>query len=222
MTSSWVVVVVRWAIAALGAGTLIDAILVAQTASGTAATVDFLSSVTAQSNIISVVVFALAGATALRRRAVTRGDRRAVPRRGVDLLRAVAVATLVGMSVLFLFIYGPTVFADPGQVNTASLLLHVVIPVLAVVEWLVFPPEQRLDVRGILLVLVFPIVWFAFTFIRGAATGHYVYEFLDPANAAGVQGVLAMTVLIVMIFFLAGVVVFLVQRSQRVRRSGLG
>jgi len=221
LASNRVVAFSRWAIAATGAVTVAVATYTAQASSGRAATEDFLSSVTAQTNILSVVAFAIAGAHAWRRggRAPGRAGERAQDvhaRRAarVALMRTVNVATLVGMSVLFLGIYGPVVIADPAQLNPTSVLLHVVIPALAVIEWVVFPSESRAAVRGVLLVMVYPVLWFVFTNVRGAFTGRYVYEFLDPSGSSGVQGAVAMTVLILASFFLVGVLVFVTQRSR--------
>ncbi len=224
MASHQVVAFSRWVIAATGAVTVGIAIHTAQTASGFEATADFLSSVTAQTNILSIVAFAIAGAHAWR------GGRRAVGRAGgrgqgaharraarIALMRGVNVATLVSMSLLFLGIYGPVVITDPAQLNPTSVLLHVVIPALAVVEWIVFSPERRAPVGGALLVLVFPVLWFVFTNVRGAFTGQYVYEFLDPVGPAGPARAVAMTVLIISCFFLVGVAVFFTQRSHERR-----
>lgn len=136
-------------------------------------------------------------------------------------MRAVNVATLLSMSMLFLGIYGPVVLADPSQLNPTSVLLHVVVPVLAVVDWFAFPPPRRVDLRAVFLVLVFPCVWFVYTFIRGTFTGRYVYEFLDPSGPAGIRGVSAMTVLIVACFFLIGVGVFVTQRSRERSKAAL-
>jgi hypothetical protein len=229
-----VVVFVRWGIAAVGAVALADAIVVAQLSAGSAATGDFLSSVTALTNILSVIVFLIAGADAWRRSprtgridtnrrprtALSRGSReRHVSR--IALMRALNVATLVSMSVLFQSIYGPVVVADPAQLNLTSGVLHVVVPAVAIVDWYVFPAAWRADIRGVFLVLVFPCVWFVYTFVRGSLTGRYVYEFLDPAGPSGVQGAVAMTVLIISCFFLVGVAVFLTQRSRHLRPTSL-
>lgn len=227
MASRLAVATFRWVIAATGAVALADAIIVAQTSSGSAATADFLSSVTALTNILSVVVFAVAGADARRSgaQATAPGLRRGAhgartadvrARRGarIALVRALNVATLVSMSVLFVGIYGPVVVTDPAQLNATSVVLHLVIPILAVVDWFVFPAERRAPVRGVFLVLVFPCVWFVYSFVRGALTRRYVYEFLDPSGPSGVEGVAAMTVLIISSFFLVGAAVFSFQRSR--------
>lgn len=231
MASRVAVAGLRWGIAVTGAVALADAIVVAQTSSGSAATADFLSSVTALTNILSVIAFAVAGADARRGDSRTgdpglrRGPHRprvadARVRRAtrIAMMRALNVATLVSMSVLFLTIYGPVVVTDPAQLNLTSVVLHVVVPVLTVVEWFVFPAESRAPLRGVFLVLVFPCLWFVYSFIRGALTGRYVYEFLDPSGPSGVQGVVAMTVLIITCFFLVGAAVFLTQRSRGIRR----
>lgn len=63
----------------------------------------------------------------------------------------------------------------------ADMILHTVVPVMAVVTWLCFGPRGPASRRIALLSLVFPIAWLAFTLIRGAATGWYPYPFIDVA-----------------------------------------
>ena len=66
-----------------------------------------------------------------------------------------------------------------------DVLLHVVVPILAVLGWLLFGPRPRVTLRIIRLSLVWPITWVIVTFAIGAVTGWYPYLFLD----VGVRGV---------------------------------
>ncbi|MDY0914606.1 Pr6Pr family membrane protein [Rathayibacter festucae] len=222
MRAHRVIALLRWGTALLGAVVVVDAIAVARISAGTPATIDFLSSVTALSNILSIVVLAIAGAAAWRspERTGRRSKPRAVPHaRGLTLLRGVNAATLTSMSALFLVIYGPAVLGDPSQLNPNTIVLHLVIPVLGLLDWLLRPGPVPFPRAAFWLVLVFPVLWFAYTAVRGALTSRYVYEFLDPAGEGAGGTALAMTAFIVSMFFLIGVAVLSVQR-RRVTRTG--
>ena len=61
-------------------------------------------------------------------------------------------------------------------------MLHKLFPVIVVLDWLIDPPVTRLTFRQALVWLVYPLIWTAFTIVRGAIDGWYPYPFLDPAN----------------------------------------
>ena len=65
-------------------------------------------------------------------------------------------------------------------------LLHVVVPLLAVIGWLFFGPRPRVTIRVILLGLVWPARWLAYTLVRGV-TGWYPYPFLDVDAQGGAR-----------------------------------
>ena len=68
-------------------------------------------------------------------------------------------------------------------------VLHRVLPLVLMLDWLIDPPTTRLNWRRALWWLAYPAVWLAYTMIRGALTGRYPYPFLDPAN--GGYGIVA-------------------------------
>lgn len=214
---------VRWAVAALGAVVVLYAVVVAQTQVGSDATADFLSSVTALTNILSVVAFAIAGRSAWR--SARSGGRRSAAAHGesraITAMRTLNAATLLSMSGLFLVIYGPAVLGDPAQLNPSTVVLHVLVPALALVELLAVPGPRPVDLRLVWAVMVFPVGWFAYTFARGALTSRYVYEFLDPELSGGERIIVGMTVLILSIFFLMGVAILSLQRWRTAVRSPL-
>jgi len=58
-------------------------------------------------------------------------------------------------------------------------LVHTVVPILAVVGWLMFGPRGATSARIATLSVLFPFSWLAFTLIRGAVVHWYPYTFID-------------------------------------------
>jgi len=83
---------------------------------------------------------------------------------------------------------GPGYVSDIGFPNE---ILHVVIPVYLVLDWIFTPHHTRVPWSGLWIGLIYPIVWVSFSFGRGAITGWYPYDFLDPRGPAGWAGVMA-------------------------------
>lgn len=83
--------------------------------------------------------------------------------------------------------------AEPGAfVSTVPFpneVLHVVIPVYLVVDWILSPHGAALPWRSMAIGLVYPLAWLGGTLVRGDLTGWYPYAFLNPTSAAGWSGV---------------------------------
>jgi hypothetical protein len=106
--------------------------------------------------------------------------------------RVLRLTSLVGITVtgvVHWFLLRPLLDLS-GADYVADKLLHVVVPLLAVVGWVAFGPRGRVRGRDILGALVFPVAWLVYTLVRGAATGFYPYPFLD----VGEQGYAAVAV----------------------------
>jgi len=64
----------------------------------------------------------------------------------------------------------------------SNQLVHTVVPVMAVVGWLLFGPRGGTS-RGLAVwSLAFPILWLAFTLVRGAVVHWYPYPFIDVTS----------------------------------------
>jgi hypothetical protein len=61
-------------------------------------------------------------------------------------------------------------------------LLHVLIPLLSVLYWLIFVPKAGLQWKSTLSWLVYPVVYFLAVLIRGALSGFYPYPFFDVSK----------------------------------------
>jgi len=98
-----------------------------------------------------------------------------------------------------------------------NIVLHYVMPVAIVLDWLLQPPASVLKARHLALALAFPAAYLVYTLLRGGATGWYPYPFLNPANVGGYGGVAAYALGIFAAYLLAGSA--LLAAGNRLHRS---
>jgi hypothetical protein len=78
--------------------------------------------------------------------------------------------------------------------------VHIVVPTLVVLGWLVFGPRRRISMRVVLLGLIWPLVWLGYTLAVGAMTGWYPYFFLDVRESgAGAVALYCVAILILLL-----------------------
>lgn len=94
---------------------------------------------------------------------------------------------LRGMAVVYMTVVG-LVFAillrnvDLGALRPwINVLLHYVMPVAMVADWLLRPGPAPRDARHWLLVPAFPLAYLIYLLARGEVVGWYPYPFLNPA-----------------------------------------
>src|SRR5258708_2975141 len=93
---------------------------------------------------------------------------------------AIAAYIIIVMTIVYFVLRHLTDLQ--GWNFVADLLLHYVMPVLFVIDWLFLVPKQSLTVNDTLGWLVFPIIYLVWTFIHGAFSGFYPYPFLNDAE----------------------------------------
>jgi len=135
---------------------------------------EYFSYFTIQSGLINIVVFAVGGVMALR-----------LPRDTV-LFTSVRAATLA-YAVVTAGVYNLLLRGIPYEgfvgLQWPNEVLHVWIPIVIVLDWLLSPGRPALPWSTLRLALVFPIGWLVYTLVRGGVTGIYPYPFIDPATA---------------------------------------
>lgn len=98
----------------------------------------------------------------------------------LDIVRGGAVVYMAVTGIVFtLLLSGTDVDTAIPWVNT---VVHELMPMVLVVDWLLATPVGRLTIRQGLTWLSFPLVWIVYTLIRGAISGLYPYPFLNPVN----------------------------------------
>ena len=147
----------------------IAAQLLQSASAGVLVPINFVSYFTIQSNVIGIAVF-LVGALRWRGPATP----------GWELVRGASALNLTVTYVVFaLLISNTDVDVALPWVNT---VVHTVFPLAVIADWLIDPPASPITWARSLWWLAYPLLWLAYTMVRGALATWYPYPFLDPAN----------------------------------------
>lgn len=162
---------------------------------------NFFSFFTVDSNLLSAAVL-LIGAVALARS----------PREGrwLTLLRLASTSYMTVTLIVYNLLLRGIQLPEGETLWWSNEILHVVGPAFVVLDWLFAPGRNRLGFRDIWLVVIFPVVWAAYTLIRGVfvvdvQTGQpwYPYPFLNPGISPNGYLSVAFYVLLITGIFLA-------------------
>jgi uncharacterized membrane protein len=126
----------------------------------------FIAYFTIQSNLLVLVT-----TTVLARQPAYDGPRWRV-------LRTAAMTGIIVTGLVHWFLLRPLLHLH-GADYVADKLLHLVVPILAVVGWLLVGPRPRMSWASSLRASVWPLAWLAVILVEGGATGWYPYPFLD-------------------------------------------
>ncbi len=166
-------------------------------------TVDFFSYFTIQSNLIAVGVLLW---TALKPAEQCNPLSR-------DLLRGASVLYLSVTGIVFsLLLSGLPLVTVPF----ANIVLHKLMPVVIVADWLIDPPSPALSFnKAVLPLMAYPLIWLAYTIIRGALIEWYPYPFLNPAKAGGYGNIMFYIMIILLgAVFLIWLLVWIGQKTR--------
>lgn len=129
---------------------------------------NFFSFFTVESNIIAVVALFISALYAWR------GN---LPR-WVHYLRGAATIYMTVTGITY------SLLLRNVEVDTAvpwvNLVLHYIIPIVMIVDWLIDLPPFRIRVGQAMIWLLYPILYLAYSLIRGPIVDWYPYPFLDP------------------------------------------
>ena len=88
-----------------------------------------------------------------------------------------------------------------GADYVADKLLHMVVPVLAIIGWALFGPRPRVERSAQIWSIAWPLAYLGYVLVVGAASGWYPYPFLD-VDEKGWGHVLGAAVGITVLFLL--------------------
>jgi hypothetical protein len=142
--------------------------------------VNFFSYFTILANLFVAIVL-IAGAINL--------IRRKDPTEAGDILRGSATVSIAIVGIVFGLLLS---HLDSGMIPWTNFVLHSLIPIVMVLDWLIQPPKTKLVPRHIWFWVLYPIAYLVYSLLRGASTNWYPYWFIDPSKSpSGWTGVLA-------------------------------
>jgi len=153
---------------------------------------NFFSFFTIQSNVLGVAaLFALVLVPRARRSSLFDGARTA------------AVLYMAITGVVFALLLSGLQEELQTTIPWVDFVVHKLMPIVLVADWLLDPPRHRLPRWTVLAWLSYPLAWLGYTLARGEAVSWYPYPFVDVAKL-GYDGVLSRSVVLAIGFALAG------------------
>lgn len=212
-----------WSVLRVVMALVIVAAVVTQLAASIATTIEldrdlgtvvanFFSFFTVLSNVLAAGVLTWAGIVHLRRPGTPAAG---TPVDGPALATVLACATtamIITGVVYNLLLRGLTLPQGSEPVPWSNEVLHLIGPLFLLLDLFVAPRRRALPWRSVAVVLIFPLVWTAYTLVRGPlvtnpGTGDpwwYPYPFLNPHNDGGWPSVLLYVVIIAIAFVVVG------------------
>jgi hypothetical protein len=157
---------------------------------------NFFSFFTIESNIFAALVLLYAA---------WKGTDDQSPR--FELIRGAAVLYMATTGV----VYGVLLSGYREEVQTSVIwvdnVVHKIFPLVVVADWFIVRPRIRIEFRQAAWWLVYPMIYCAYSLIRGSIVDWYPYPFLNPDHAGGYAAVALYCVAIAIGISLFGAIV---------------
>ncbi len=153
---------------------------------------NFFSFFTIQSNLLAVVALFLLVLVPRERRTPL-----------VDGFRSGVVLYMAITGVVFALLLSGLQEELQTTIPWVDFVVHKLMPVVLVADWLVDPPRHRLPRWTVLAWLSYPLAWFGYTLVRGEVVDWYPYPFVDVSRI-GYDGVLGRSLVLAIGFAAAG------------------
>lgn len=168
---------------------------------------NFFSFFTIESNILAVISFIL-GALIV-----------------VDGKKGHIFALFRGAATLYMMITG-IVFSillagldvELTAVPWDNIVLHYIIPIVVILDWMVDPPNVRISFKQGLAWVIFPLAYLVYTLTRGGMVGWYPYPFLNPSTEGYANVILTAVGITIVTTGLVWVLVRVTQLRKRIKR----
>ena len=99
-----------------------------------------------------------------------------------NLVRGAATLYMITTGVVFSLLLSNL----PADLLTAvpwdNTVLHYIMPVVLLIDWIIDPPKKQLRFKNTLLWLIFPLLYILYSLFRGLIVHWYPYPFLDPST----------------------------------------
>jgi hypothetical protein len=135
--------------------------------------VNFFSFFTNLTNLFSAIVLVTGAINLIRRKDSTPTD---------EIVRGSATVSIAIVGIVFGLLLR---HLDNDMIPWTNSVVHYLMPVVMVLDWLLQPPQSRLLLKHIWFWLIYPITYLIYSLIHGAATNWYPYWFIDPNISPG-------------------------------------
>ncbi len=131
---------------------------------------NFFSFFTIESNILAVILLVGLGIYQLIDKKLP----------GAAYYRGAVTLYMTMTGIIYVLLLSGSEVALQTTLPGVNFILHYLIPAVILLDWLVFPPEERLSWRIALLWLIYPLVYLVYSLVRGNLTDWYPYPFINP------------------------------------------
>lgn len=149
--------------------------------------------------------------------AVTSAQLAARPDRDGPAWRVVRLDALFGITVtgiVYTTVLAPIHVPHGWEETSSNFVVHYQAPVMMALGWLLFGPRPRIGLTVLLWSLVWPVVWFGYTLVRGAIWDWYPYPFVD-VTTHGYGRVLLNALLVTLVLSLVAMLFRIGDRTLR-------
>jgi len=141
---------------------------------------DFFSYFTVESNTLAVISLVLSGfATAT-----------GFTSRALDYFRGAVTLYMTTTILIFIVLLSGYPSSELTAVPWDNTVLHYLMPIFIIIDWLIAPPRGAFSYRSALVWLAFPLAYLGYSLIRGHFVHWYPYPFMDPSH----RGYLALVI----------------------------
>ena len=134
---------------------------------------NFFSFFTIQSNVLAAIILCIVGIGTLAKKKTT-------PQ--FAFLRGAATLYMIMTGIIFALLLSGLQQALQTTIPWVNVVLHYAMPIAMLVDWLIYPPATRISFKRALWWLTYPLIYLAYSWVRGAFTHWYPYPFLDPGT----------------------------------------
>lgn len=147
---------------------------------------NFFSFFTIQSNVIAALVLLTVGIGTFTRQKTN-------PQ--FAFIRGAATLYMVMTGIIFALLLAGLQQSLQTTIPWVNTVLHYIMPIVMLVDWLLYPPKFTFSFRHTILWLTYPIVYLVYSLIRGEFTNWYPYPFINPLQS-GWASVIVMCIII--------------------------
>ena len=107
--------------------------------------------------------------------------------RQIPYIRGALTLFMTMTGIIYILLLSGNEVSLQTTIPAVNIVLHYVIPIVVLLDWLIFPPKKRLDFKLALVWLAYPMMYLIYSLVRGAFVNWYPYPFIDPVSSGWVN-----------------------------------